>query len=394
MKKNILSFLFLSMLLECSYAQVVRCDHEKLLTENFNMVLEKADRAKSQSIFVIPTVVHVVYKSQTENISESQIMSQFNVINNDFRLRNSDTLNVDPDFSKADVKIEFCLARRDPDGNPSSGINRISTNEDDIGLSERYYQIQPAWNPDEYLNIWVVDYGEINGNIVLGRATPPGHTPRSQDGVVINYQAFGTTGPVVPSYDLGRTLTHEIGHWLNLLHIWGRNDQNPNCADDDLIADTPNQSDVYFNCNTNPSLSCGSKDMLSNYMGYVEDACMGNFTEGQRDWMRTALVTLRPSLLLSNGCLPVGLDEVKLKAHTHIFPNPVNQKLTIQFDQMVDRSLEARIHDLKGKLIHASTIPEGTTSHSIATFDLKEGVYLLILKDFRFVIKQKIVVQH
>ena len=299
---------------------------------------------------------------------------------------------MDPDFSKADVGIEFCLAQRDPNGLTSNGINRVQTNEDDIGLSERYYQIQPAWNPDEYLNIWVVDYGEINGNVVLGRGTPPGHTPSSQDGVVVNYQAFGTTGNLLSPYDGGRTTVHEVGHWINLFHIWGTNDQNPNCNSDDLVNDTPDQSNVYFDCLTNPSFSCGSKDMLSNYMGYVEDDCMGNFTEGQKDRMRSALVLLRPSILLSKGCLAVGLSEYELEEMTTIYPIPADDRIQISFRSPLKEQLQLSFFNANGKEVFSTMISAGSKGYQLNASGFNNGIYFLKLGNSFVQYNKKIVV--
>lgn len=387
-------------------SQVIRCEsgsqwHElmksqyfRALQNDFELRSKQSNLSKSQSIFVIPVVVHVIYKNSAENISDAQILSQITKLNQDFRLRNVDTTNVDPEFSKADVRIEFCLSRRDPDGNSTNGITRDSTTEDDIGLSERYYQIRPAWNPDQYLNIWVVDYGEINGNVVLGRGTPPGYTPRAQDGVVINYQAFGTTGNLLSSYNGGRTTVHEVGHWLNLFHIWGSNDLNPNCASDDLISDTPDQGTVYFDCEINPSFSCGSKDMLSNYMGYVKDECMGNFTDGQRDRMRNALVLLRSGILLSNGCLPVGLSESEAKEMPRLYPIPANESLQIDFESPLIDRLELRVSNLNGKLIYQGTIPSGSKGYTLATKAFSEGIYFLQLNNSKIQYNKKIILQH
>jgi hypothetical protein len=387
-------------------AQVIRCEsgsqwHELMkspdfitLQNDFEQRSKQPNISKSQSIFVVPVVVHVLYKNSAENIPDAQILSQITKLNEDFRLRNADSTNVDPEFSKADVRIEFCLARRDPNGISTNGITRKLTSEDDIGLSERYYAIQPAWNPDEYLNIWVVDYGEVNGNVVLGRGTPPGHTPRAQDGVVINYQAFGTTGTLLPSYNGGRTTVHEVGHWLNLFHIWGSNDLNPNCASDDLISDTPDQSTVYFDCDINPSASCGSKDMLSNYMGYVKDECMGNFTEGQRDRMRNALVLLRSGILLSNGCLPVGLYERELEEMAIIYPIPANERLQIDFAKQLTDELQLRLFDLNGKLIHQCKIPSNSTGYSLNTKEFSEGIYFVRLENSETHYNKKIILQH
>ena len=244
---------------------------------------------KMDTVIRIPVVVHVIYRLSIENISTAQINSQLPVLNKDYRKLNADTTNA-AGWSKADVKFEFILATKDPNGNASTGITRTSTNVDNIGNTSQYYGLVPAWNSERYLNIWVCDVGDV----LLGFAYPPnapGITPQ-EDGVVIGTNYFGTTGTVQAPYNLGRTTTHEVGHFFDLLHVWGG--QNASCSTDDLISDTPNQDTEVYTCGTRTS--CGSTDQLSNFLQYVDDACMGNFTLGQKTRMRTALYTQRDSL--------------------------------------------------------------------------------------------------
>ena len=355
--------------------------------------MKKHSFQKSETVLLIPVVIHVIYKNAQENISLNQIMTQLDALNNDFRKRNADTTIIEPEFSKADVKIEFCLAKRDPQGNVTTGINRISTNIDNIGTSEQYYVIQPAWNRDLYLNIWVGDYGtDGQGNDILGRASPPGEPNANKDGVIINYKAFGTLGTAVSPYNKGRTTTHEVGHWLGLYHPWGVN--GVSCADDDLVSDTPNQGVVYYNCPTNPRSSCGSKDMLSNYMGYVDDRCMANFSEGQKTRMRNTLVLQRSSILLSTGCLPVGIEEHQNPlSGISIFPNPVNDQLNFRLKEGVGR-LELKIYDLGGRIVLRKEIDSELGEFSISTDGIQEGIYLLELRSENSFHRSKLIVQH
>lgn len=358
---------------------------------------KRGNQQKSETVFLVPVVVHVIYKNSQENISESQILSQLTAMNLDFRKLNPDTAIVEPEFSTADSRIEFCLAKRDPLGNPTSGINRISTTLDDIGTSQQYFIIQPAWDRDHYLNIWVGDYGtDGQGNDILGSATPPGDPNVNKDGVFINYKAFGTQGTVVSPYNKGRTTTHEIGHWLGLYHIWGIN--TVSCLDDDQVTDTPNQGQIYFDdCANNPRSSCGSKDMLSNYMGYADDVCMGNFTEGQKDRMRNALVLQRPSLLLSKGCLPVGIEEKAMELEVRVYPNPVNTLLQIEIgNDMPLGELSCILYDVSGKIRLQQRFPvkERNTNLKLDTHTLKEGIYFLEIRSKSRIYRSKLIVQH
>ncbi|GIS08452.1 MAG: hypothetical protein CM15mP112_05640 [Flavobacteriales bacterium] len=198
----------------------------------------------SQNIITIPVVVHVVYYNNTENISDQQIFSQIDILNEDFRRLNSDTINTPAAFQSvaADTEIEFCLATRDPNGNPTNGITRTSTTQTSFSTNDgvKYSSSggKDAWNTSKYLNMWVCD---LSGGL-LGYTQFPGGTA-SSDGVVCDYAYFGDIGTASSPYDLGRTTTHEVGHWLNLRHIWG----DSNCGND-FCNDTPEHSGSNYGC--------------------------------------------------------------------------------------------------------------------------------------------------
>ena len=241
--------------------------------ENYAASAEKID-----GIVTIPVVFHVVYRTATENISDAQIATQMQVLNDDFRRLNSDADNT---WSQAaDSEIEFCMATIDPNGNPTNGITRTATNVNGFGTNDAVkFDSQggkDAWPASDYLNIWVCNIG---GGI-LGYAQFPGG-PAATDGVVNGYQYTGTIGTAQAPFNGGRTLTHEVGHYLNLRHIWG----DTGCGGDDFVADTPLSDAANYGCATGHS-SCGSTDMVQNYMDYSDDACMNLLTEGQKTRMR------------------------------------------------------------------------------------------------------------
>jgi hypothetical protein len=255
-------------------------------------------------VYTIPVVIHIVHKLSIQNISYGQAKSQIDVLNQDFQLKNEDASLVPSVFSGdvTDCKIKFCLAKTDPYGNPTSGVVRRKTtvdvfsDNDDVKFTSKGGD--DAWPSDKYLNIWVCNLG----NGLLGYGQFPGGAAKT-DGVVILFSAFGTKGAVIPPFNKGRTATHEIGHWLNLFHIWG--DDNGACDGTDLVDDTPNQGAENYGCPTFPHKSCKNGpngDMFMNYMDYTNDACMFMFTNGQRDRMYATLKTLRKSLTLSNVC--------------------------------------------------------------------------------------------
>ncbi len=259
----------------------------------------------SQSIITIPVVVHVVWNTNAENISDAQIFSQIDVLNDDFRRTNSDASNTPSVWQNiaADCQIEFCLASIDPNGNPTTGITRTQTSQTSFSISSSNMKststggIDP-WDQDDYLNIWVCD---LTGGI-LGYATPPSNFNNPEDGVVIRYRYFGTTGQVQAPFNKGRTATHEVGHWLNLKHVWG----DSNCGNDQC-ADTPTQQSSNYGCPNFPSTSnCSGNgnngDMFMNYMDYTNDACMNLFTNDQKSRIIAAINQYRPNLLNHNLC--------------------------------------------------------------------------------------------
>lgn len=339
---------------------------------------------KSETVFLVPVVVHVLFKDQSENISNNQILSQIAVLNEDYRLKNADTTNVESGFSKADVAIEFCLANRDPKGDPTNGIIRTATAVDNIGLTNQYYQLSPIWDRDKYLNIWVCDLGDD----VAGFGFPPG-SPADRDGVVIHYSNFGNTGNVQANYDQGRTTTHEVGHWLNLLHPWGNAES---CSTDDGIDDTPLQGVIYERCPTPPDTSCGTKDMLSNFMGYVYDRCMGNFTNGQKQRMRNAVVASRSSLLLSNACVPVGTEENTLSQTIGISPNPCKDETFVKLGfQEMQKPHHLIVFNLNGQTIKLETKAKHN-GYLLNTSKLKKGLYFIEFRNQNRRISKKLVV--
>jgi len=249
-----------------------------------------------RSVITIPIVFHVVYQNSTENISDAQILSQLDVLNEDFRRQNSDADNT---WSQAaDTEIQFCLAKFDPNGNPTTGITRTSTTvvdfdtDDDVKYDAKGGK--DAWPADLYMNFWICNLRSG----LLGYAQFPGGLAET-DGVVCSYKYTGTSGTATAPFDGGRTATHEVGHYLNLRHIWG----DGNCSADDFVDDTPESDASNAGCQSS-HWSCNTLDMVQNYMDYSDDACMNLFTEGQKDRMQALFEVggARHSLVNSPVC--------------------------------------------------------------------------------------------
>ncbi len=284
--------------------------------ETFTRMARPAPRTQ---VITIPVVVHVIYREDDENISDLQILSQIEVLNDDFRFRNSDRDGIPKAFQHAagDALIEFVLAPRDPEGQPSTGITRTKTgtarfsydgSSDATILLDKLIKLDPAgvaaWPRDDYLNLWVCPLDDG----LLGYAQFPGGDAAT-DGVVIRTTAFGKVGNVIDHYNLGRTCVHEVGHWLNLLHIWG--DDAHGCQRSDAVADTPNQGGPNEGAPVYPKISCNNAphgDMFMNYMDYVDDAAMFMFSRGQIERMNATLAGPRASLALSNALTPKAIE--------------------------------------------------------------------------------------
>jgi hypothetical protein len=302
-----------------------------------------------QPVVTIPVVVHIVYNKENQNLPDPRIYSQVEVASNDFRKKNTDKNKV-PDVWKdiaADARIEFMLARRDPEGNPTNAITRtrtdidqfvVGTDQDGKPYPENIKSTniggKDPWDTTRYLNIWVCNIRlELDGvpRDLLGYAQPPGADPKT-DGVVIYYDAFGINVNR-PDFGLGRTVTHEVGHYLGLKHIWGDDfnaldPDNPEaCEGPDNIQDTPNQKGSNHGKPTFPSLehSCPNTGpngtMFMNYMDYTHDDSMYMFTLGQTARMRATLSDTRSTLVQPN-VLRCPKEESHLE-HLRILPPKV-----------------------------------------------------------------------
>lgn len=296
----------------------------------------KTNKSQTGGIVTIPVVVHVIHSGQAygvaQNISDEQVQSQITVMNNDFRkLAGTPGFNSNP--VGADVMIQFALAKVDPNGNPTNGIDRVNMCQDQWTTAEVDANVKPAtiWNPTQYMNMWSVKFGGSSSNI-LGYAQFPSNSgvvgvpaggAANTDGVVANYGTFGssdygTNFTLGAPYDKGRTMTHEVGHFLGLRHIWGDDDDATVCATD-YCNDTPPAHEDNYTCTT-PIASCtaGLFEMVENYMDYTNDTCMNIFTLDQKARM-TAVMNNSPrrvELKTSVKDLPIPLfaNDAELKA--------------------------------------------------------------------------------
>lgn len=259
---------------------------------------QRTMRTASQSgeIITIPVVVHVIHSGQevgtAPNITDAQILSQIKVLNEDYR-KMSGTPGFNTNPVGADIQIQFALALQDPYGNPTNGVDRVKFCQDNWSETDFDLNVKPVtiWDPTMYLNFWT---SILTESTILGYAQYPDASGlpglnskggnANSDGVVSNYKVFGSitfddgTFLLDKTYNKGRTMTHEVGHWLGLRHIWG----DATCGDD-YCADTPKHHDANYGCPKVVNCDANGNEMVENYMDYTDDTCMNIFTQNQKD---------------------------------------------------------------------------------------------------------------
>ncbi len=408
-----------------SFAQLNRCmtpeaiQYQESLTPGFleqvNAAFENAkaysaaNQNKSNYTYTIPVVVHIVHNIPAQNLDDSVVLDQIRVLNEDYQRLNADTVNMRSDFDivKGAPGIRFKLAQVDPNGMPTTGITRTFTTTESFGslavLGGDFSDLEKVkstadggidpWDQSRYLNIWVcnmsVDFFGQEVTALLGYATPPPGLPNwpagsvngLSDGVVVQFQAFGSNNPnpldagAGPMDVRGRTSTHEVGHYLGLRHIWGDGD----CSAQDGIDDTPN-ADAQSETDCDPSKNtCTDNiqgvdlpDMIENYMDYSAETCQNSFTQGQVDLMHGVLENERYDLVYNN---PAGLNETDL-AHWDAYPNPTSGNLTLSGIQGLSN---ANVYALSGTIVKQFNLNGDQQIIDISS--LQQGVYILELSN-------------
>ncbi len=384
-------------------------------------------RFDENDTIIIPVVFHIVYNNPEENIPDSVLINQIELLNKSFRRKNADTINMRSVFNNivGDGKIEFRLAEFTPEGNPTNGITRTSTSVENFGgilpygpgqnqqitnwvndsLFTNYYRLtrddaggKNAWDINRYLNIWVGDlrikeplFNNFEEIVYFALATPPFENlinwPESiiesllpfEQGVLIHYVTIGPNNPAHFSspYNVyngitttGKMLVHEIGHYLGLRHIWGDGD----CTVDDFIDDTPN-------CNAHSNWGCDQfknscidningvdlPDMIENYMDYSSGSCQNSFTKEQIVFMRNIIESYRPNLLNLTTNNPNDKDLI-------VYPNPTTGKITIDLlSEMTNVILNVR--NIQGQLVDFNQINNGKTID--VNINQPNGIYFI-----------------
>lgn len=354
----------------------------------------RVNRSGNDTVYRIQLVFHVLYNSPAENIPDSVIYSQIEVLNEDYRRLNADTVRTRDEFKPVagDTRMEFYLATTDPDGNPTTGITRTTGSGSFIGYSPLTddIKVEPGgkapWPTDRYVNVWV---GNLFFGIVLGYAYPPYNAPNwdstslatdsALQGVVLHYAAVGRNNaqPVDQTVAGGRSLTHEMGHYFGLRHIWG---DEVGCNTDDGIDDTPLASDAsQQTCDTTIN-SCADaptdyNDMIENYMDYSDDRCVNMFTVGQIELMHAMLQTSRAGV--ATVVVPTGIKNVSDNFDVvQLFPNPSSGNINLNVQIKNGTYFSYEIYNVVGeKLVAESNLTSVNNYRSINLSAQPAGIY-------------------
>lgn len=443
MKKNLLLLLLLSSAtlhsqtapfpIFCGneiFSNIVREKHPAL-HQAFDATFETArvaNRISNRSPLTINVVVHIVWKEDAENLPDSVIHNQIQVLNADYNRLNADTANLRAIFHPVagNAGIHFQLA----------DIVRVQTNQlFEVSLlgSNLLPEVKhnadggsDAWDTEQYLNIWVckiqpIAFGGITVGQIFGFAFPPNNLPHwpagvgaptpDEDGVVIDYRVFGSNNPNIAEIPggtgnltvKGRTPVHEVGHYLGLRHIWGDGGilGLPNdCAQSDGVDDTPfANAQSSFDCDTTKNTceqveifyNADMPDLIENYMDYSSEGCMNMFTQGQADLMRNVLQGPRSGLLMSVSAKETAgeIQEFRLS------PNPATERVALNFNLLEKTNVAIRLFNTPGQPLDFSTFgtyPAGVHQIELATRHLTPGLYFVEMRTEKGVRVQKLVV--
>ncbi len=410
--------------LVCGYEHFIKMQnlHNPEYVRRQETILEESKRSgqnRGGGVYTLPVVFHVLYNSENQNTPDSVVLSQLEVLNEDYRRLNADAINTREIFQPvaADMDIEFALATVDPEGNPTSGIIHTYTDRENfevdifsqtMTLDEVKHTAdggEDAWDPSHYINIWICNITVNFPAQIFGYAYPPAGLENwpagseapdiSNEGVVIHYTTVGRNNPYADEdntsdNNLGRALTHEMGHYLGLRHTWGDEFFADICSEEDGIDDTPicGSGDQYvcdFGANTcDDGTQNDQPDMLENFMDYTKDECYNMFTEGQKSLMRYVIEEIRYELLENVAIV----EKSGIKETSRAWPNPAHNKISFLLPGKFG-SYNYEIRNILGERMENGQ----SAMSSLDVSSYPSGIYILSIRQdgnqstIRFVVK-------
>lgn len=378
------------------YAQKIK-ESEKKFSDFMRSGNKLEVNGKNKNV-TIPVVVHVIYNTADQNISDAQVQTQIDVLNEDYTASNSDYNNYDAGYkdAKGDFNIQFCLVQ----------VIHKATSKKSFGANDQMKKDQSGGSdpvdPMHNLNIWVCNLGSN----LLGYAYYPGIKPE-KFGAVIHVMAFGRGAGynLFTNYNKGRTATHEIGHCLGLVHIWG----DSNCGDD-LVDDTPLHNGPNFGCPAQGSRSTcvGTPVMMwMNYMDYTDDPCMYFFTKGQStranffmdtDPQLNSIVNSTCSNQHGNSPIITTNNASNNSVNNRsgdwrIYPTITANSFTLQLNTTSAGKTVVNIYDQAGALVSSKNLAEGVNINRFDISGLSNGLYIVQLKQGAVNSVKKLIVQ-
>ncbi len=383
MIKKTLKFVLFLVFPLITHGQVIRkcavgektSESQKLRENSFNqkvteyIVKNGRQRVNESEILKIPVVIHIIHNNaagtiggaKNSNISDDQVFSQIKVLNEDYR-KKIGTLGYNTSPIGADMGLEFVLANTDPENKSSTGINRVYSPKKkfDVFNDNTLLSSLSYWDSNKYLNIWVtnlandyIGYGEFPGAAIDGLELAD--VDEKIDGIIIDNTVFGKKVGTATNgiYTSGRTLTHEIGHWLGLIHIWG----DEFCGND-YVSDTPTteKANLSIDCKSTFSNCSGIKtlNMIENFLDYTPDTCMNIFTNGQKTRVRAVLeLSKRRKRLIENAKFNLKSTE---NLEVALIENPNNSNF-IQFQVLLNgyKNFSFILYDNLGRILKESS---------------------------------------
>lgn len=343
---------------------------------------------------ILPVVFHVVYMTSAQNIPDSCMQHQLDVLNEDLNANNADIWKVPAVWQPiiGNMNIQFVFASLDPNGNPTTGIERVQTATPSFITNDNVKHVATggldAWPDTSYLNIWVCN---LQGGLTGYTQFPGG--PDATDGIVLNYLVVGRGNYLNAPFDHGRTATHEFGHWLGLRHIG----PDPSCTDIDSCADTPSfmSNTVYGTYPVGTVLTDGCQPsapgiMWMNFMMYVDDTAMVFFTQDQIGKMTWYLNNMRQGLLT-----PTGIREDQRPSAYTVFPSPSQDGFFTLTRSDASSNATVEVYDIEGRMLQQPLLfAAGAGTMHLDLSSYAEGVYSIILRSESGIESRQVVISY